>query len=362
MEEAGLRGFDFAVVQDQPARSRGAATKTQLCFHFHPHHGRVGDEDLPARGDDAGWIAGILSGDARRPYPVVARRLYFRRHSGQRDRDHDLRRQKDDRRSFRIPDPSVAVEDLTGSAASFAKLCEIVAQLRAPGGCPWDREQTNESILPHLIEEAYEVAGAIRAGDDANLREELGDLILLAVMHSEIAQETGRFNISEVVEEVTAKLIRRHPHVFATSDVKDAEGVVKQWEAIKREEKNSGGNVHFLANLPAALPALMRAQKAQKKAARVNFDWTDLSDVVAKVDEELGETKEAIAGGDSAEIADEVGDLLFAVVNLARKTGLDAEETLQTATEKFVARFNRVEDELRIQGKKLGDANLEELD
>src|SRR4051812_34754279 len=317
MEEAGLRRFDFAVVQDQPARSRGAAIKTQLCFHFHPHHGRVGDENLPARGDDAGWIAGVLSGDARRPYPVVARRLYFRRHSGQRDRDHDLRRQKDDRRSFRIPDPSVAVEDLTGSGASFAKLCEIVARLRAPGGCPWDREQTNESILPNLIEEAYEVAGAIRAGDDANLREELGDLVLVAVMHAEIAQETGRFNIRQALEEVTAKLIRRHPHVFATSDVKDAEGVVKQWEAIKHGEKNAGGDKHYLAGLPAALPALMRAQKAQKKAARVNFDWTELSDVVAKVDEELGEAKEALATRDDTKITEEIGDLLFAVVNLA---------------------------------------------
>lgn len=247
-------------------------------------------------------------------------------------------------------------------STAFAKLCQIVAKLRAPGGCPWDREQTNESLLPSLIEEAYEAAGAIRAKDDPNLREELGDVILLAVMQAEIANETGRFNIEEVLEEVTAKLIRRHPHVFARSEVRDAEGVVKQWEAIKHEEKNGGGDGHYLAGLPTALPALMRAQKAQKKAARVNFDWTQLSDVVAKVDEELGETKEAIAGGDSAEIADEVGDLLFAAVNLARKTGLDAEETLQRATEKFVARFNRVEDELRARGQKLGDVPLEALD
>jgi MazG family protein len=245
---------------------------------------------------------------------------------------------------------------------AFAKLCEIVAQLRAPGGCPWDREQTNETLLPPLIEEAYEVAGAIRASDDANLREELGDLILLAVMHSEIANETGRFNIDQVLEEVTAKLIRRHPHVFAQSDVRDAEGVVKQWEAIKHEEKNGGSGGHYLSNLPAALPALMRAQKAQKKAARVNFDWTELSDVVAKVDEELAETKEALASGDNGAIADEIGDLLFAVVNLARKSGLDSESALQSATDKFVSRFNRVEDELHARGKKLGETGLEELD
>jgi MazG family protein len=244
---------------------------------------------------------------------------------------------------------------------AFEKLCEIVAQLRAPGGCPWDREQTNESLLPGLIEEAYEVAGAVRAGDDQNLREELGDLILVAVMHAEIASESGRFNIDEVLREVTAKLIRRHPHVFGESDVRDSAGVVKQWEAIKREEKETEGS-HYLADLPAALPALMRAQKAQKKAARVNFDWRDLSDVIAKVDEELGEAKEAIGSDNPKAVADEIGDLLFAVVNLARKADLDAETTLQKATDKFVRRFGRVEDELRARGKQLGDVSLDELD
>ena len=253
------------------------------------------------------------------------------------------------------------MEDLKDAADDFAKLCEIVAQLRAPGGCPWDREQTNESLLPALIEEAYEVAGAVRAGDDENFQEELGDLVLLAVMHSEIAREEGRFDIKGVLGEVTAKLIRRHPHVFGSSEVRDADGVIKQWEAIKHEEKN-GGNDHYLAGLPTALPALIRAQKAQKKAARVNFDWTELSDVVAKVDEELAETKEAIASRDPEAIADEMGDLLFAVVNLARKSNLDAESVLQQATDKFVLRFTQVEDELRARGRKLGDVGLEELD
>jgi MazG family protein len=243
----------------------------------------------------------------------------------------------------------------------FQRLCEIVARLRAPDGCPWDREQTNETLLPGLIEEAYEVAGAVRARDDQNLREELGDLILLTVMHSQIAEENGRFNITDVLENVTEKLIRRHPHVFGESGVRDTDGVVKQWEAIKREEKSNGGG-HYLADLPAALPALMRAQKAQKKAARVNFDWTEMSDVVAKVDEELAETKQAIAARDPGAIEDEIGDLLFAVVNLARKSKLDAETVLQTATDKFVSRFGRVEDELRARGKKLGEAELDELD
>jgi MazG family protein len=257
--------------------------------------------------------------------------------------------------------PGVSAAALNFQASSFNQLCEIVAKLRAPDGCPWDREQTNESLLPGLIEEAYEVAGAVRAHDDQNLREELGDLILLAVMHSQITEENGRFNIADVLENVIAKLIRRHPHIFGSSEVRDTDGVVKQWEAIKREEKNDMGG-HYLADLPAALPALMRAQKAQKKAARVNFDWTEISDVVAKVDEELAEAKEAIASREPSAIADEIGDLLFAVVNLARKNKLDAETVLQTATDKFVSRFNKVEDELRGRGKKLGEAGLEELD
>lgn len=263
-----------------------------------------------------------------------------------------------------IPNPpSPEVHGLASSlrGSPFQRLCEIVAQLRAPNGCPWDREQTNESLLPNLIEEAYEVVDAVRARDDQNLREELGDLILLAVMQAQIAVESGRFSIAEVLSDVTTKLIRRHPHVFGSSDVSDADGVVKQWEAIKREEKNKVRD-HYLANLPAALPALMRAQKAQKKAARVNFDWKEIPDVIAKVDEELAEAKRAITERDHDAIADEIGDLLFAVVNLARKSGLDAESALQAATDKFVGRFNQVEDELGRRGKKLGEVGLEELD
>lgn len=243
----------------------------------------------------------------------------------------------------------------------FEKLCEIVARLRAPGGCPWDREQTHESLLPGVLEEAYEVVGAIRAQDDRNLREELGDLLLLVVMHAEIAREAGRFGIHEVLDVVTDKLVRRHPHVFSTSDAHDAGAVLKQWEAIKRDEKKST-HAHYLDDLPTALPALMRAQKVQSKVARVNFDWSDLGEVLAKVEEELSETKTALQSGDQKAIADEVGDLLFAVVNLARKSKLHGETTLQVATDKFIARFNRLEDDLHAQKKRLGEVGLEDLD
>ena len=242
----------------------------------------------------------------------------------------------------------------------FAKLCDIVAKLRAPDGCPWDREQTNESLLPALIEEAYEVAEAARAHDDVHFREELGDLLLLVVMHAQIACEAGCFNVEDVIREVSDKLVRRHPHVFGTSEARDAGAVLKQWEAIKREEKNA--DLHYLASLPKALPALVRAQKAQSKAARVNFDWTELRDVMAKVGEELRETNEAIQSKQQERIGDEIGDLLFAVVNLARKCKIDAESALQSATDKFVARFNRLEDELKSRGEKLGEVDLDEMD
>jgi MazG family protein len=242
----------------------------------------------------------------------------------------------------------------------FAKLCNIVAKLRGPAGCPWDREQTNESLLPALIEEAYELAEAARSDDDAHFREELGDLLLLIVMHAQITSEAGRFDIEEVIGTVSDKLVRRHPHVFGTSDARDSVTVLKQWEAIKREEKK--GDSHYLSSLPKALPALVRAQKAQSKAARVNFDWKELRDVIAKIEEELREVKEAIESQQHQLITNEVGDLLFAVVNLARKCKIDAESALQSATDKFATRFNRLEDELKACGKKLGDAELPEMD
>ena len=260
-----------------------------------------------------------------------------------------------------MADPLVSEERQAAPPEAFARLCEIVARLRAPGGCPWDREQTHLSILPQLIEEAYEVVEAARSGNVPHFREELGDLLLHVVMHAEIAREAGIFDIGDVAAEITEKLIRRHPPVVGESGARDTGAVLKQWEAIKHAEKKET-HAHYLDSLPTALPALMRAQKAQKKAARMNFDWSRLDEVVAKVDEELGEVKEALRGEQAAEIQDEIGDLLFAVVNLARKTGSDAETLMHEATSKFVRRFNRVEQELKKTGKELGQAHLEELD
>jgi len=244
---------------------------------------------------------------------------------------------------------------------NFSRLCEIVARLRAPDGCPWDREQTHQSLVPGLLEEAYEVADAIRTNDDANLREELGDLLLQVVMHAQIASEEGRFTIEEVSREIADKLVRRHPHVFGESEARDTGAVLKQWDAIKHAEKKSG-HEGYLSDLTRALPALMLAQKAQTKAARVGFDWSVIPDVVAKVDEELGEVKEAIASGNAKAVADEMGDLLFAVVNLARKNALDAETILASATEKFINRFHAMERELEKEGKRLGQVDLATMD
>ena len=244
---------------------------------------------------------------------------------------------------------------------NFSRLCEIVERLRAPGGCPWDREQTHESLVPGLLEEAYEVADAIRQKDDLNLREELGDLLLHVVMHSQIASEEGRFTIEQVSQEIADKLVRRHPHVFGQSEARDTGAVLKQWDAIKRAEKKSVEQGH-LSGLTKAIPALMRAQKAQTKAARVGFDWSELREVVGKVEEELDEAKEAITSGRRDAIAGEIGDLFFAVVNLARKNGLDAETLLAAATEKFIARFHEMEGELEKRGLKLGEVELFTLD
>lgn len=258
-----------------------------------------------------------------------------------------------------VPTPAPAPTD-----DALADLRAVVHRLRAPGGCPWDQEQTHETLIPHLIEEAYEVAEAIRNGDMAHLREELGDLLLQPVLHAEIASETGVFDLDSIARELTEKLIRRHPHVFGDTTVDGSAGVLKQWDEIKKQEKGGSASDRkpHLHGVSHGLPALMRAQKIQKKAAKVGFDWPDLDQVVAKVHEEIQEIAEAVAQQDQKAIADEVGDLLYSVVNVARRLGVDAETALAAATAKFERRFGRVEEIILAQGKTLEDSTLEEMD
>lgn len=246
--------------------------------------------------------------------------------------------------------------------APLAELRQIVASLRAPDGCPWDREQSHATLRGGLLEEAYEVVAAIDAHNDGNFREELGDLLLQVVMHAQIAAETGRFDLDDVARGIGEKLIRRHPHVFAKSSAADTDAVLKQWDEIKRAEKDPAGNMSLLADIPRALPSLMRADKVQKKAARVGFDWPDTEGAMAKVREETGEVEKALAAGDAGQIEEELGDLLFAVVNLARKSRCEPELTLARATDKFIARFQKVEDRVHASGSKLEQMGLEALD
>lgn len=253
-----------------------------------------------------------------------------------------------------VPIPPVTLDPLS-------RLRAVVHCLRAPGGCPWDQEQTHESLITHVIEEAYEVAEAIRSGDPEQICDELGDLLLQPVLHAEIASETGAFDLDRIAQVLTEKLIRRHPHVFGESSASDSSAVLKQWDAIKREEKGTQREP-YLSGITQGLPSLMRAQKLQKKAARVGFDWPDIAPVLGKIREETLELEEAMAGGKAEELTHELGDLLFSVVNLARKLGVDAESALAATNERFTRRFGSVEAELLAQGKELGSATLAEMD
>ena len=243
------------------------------------------------------------------------------------------------------------------------RLLGIMAKLRNPeGGCPWDLEQNFARIAPYTIEEAYEVADAIARNDLSELKEELGDLLLQVVFHAQMANEAGEFTFEDVARAISDKMVRRHPHVFSDADIKTSEAQIDNWEVIKaaeRKEKKKGG---VLADVPAALPALMRAQKLQSRAARVGFDWPDVQGVIAKIREELAEVEEAIASGDTAHTQEEVGDLLFAVTNLARFTGGDAETALREANLKFTRRFEYIEDSLATRGKEMKDTPLDALE
>ncbi|HYM69335.1 MAG TPA: nucleoside triphosphate pyrophosphohydrolase [bacterium] len=255
----------------------------------------------------------------------------------------------------------------------FEDLVAIMARLRAPGGCPWDREQTHASLQPYLLEETYETLEAIDAGAADKLREELGDLLLQVVFHAQMAAEAGSFTIDDVVAGLSDKLVRRHPHVFGDADAATADAVLKRWEVIKAAERAgtteepgrapSDGEPQdgALGGLPRALPALALAQQMQARAARAGFEWLTLAQATAKVREELTELERAHAGEPPDRVAEELGDLLFTVANLPRYLGLDGEQTLRAACAKFRDRFARLEQTVRAGGRSLRDCPPEEL-
>jgi MazG family protein len=247
----------------------------------------------------------------------------------------------------------------------FARFVELIARLRAPGGCPWDREQTHESVKPMTIEEAYEVAHAIDEGDDDELRGELGDLLLQVVFHADIAAEREAFRIHDVIERVSAKMVRRHPHVFADDEAATPGEVLRNWEAIKAAEREEKGKVDesMLDSVHRGLPAVMEAFQMSTKVSRVGFDWPDAGGALDKLDEEARELRAAIGAKAAPRVVgEEVGDLLFAATNVARLVGVDPESALKAANRKFRRRFRFVEDRLRDRGRRPADSDAVEME
>lgn len=252
------------------------------------------------------------------------------------------------------------------SMKEIKRLTEIMTRLRGEDGCPWDKQQTHLSLKPYLIEEAYEVLEAIDTGSPERLREELGDLLLQIVFHAQIAKEEGHFDLEGVAQAINEKLIRRHPHVFGARKVEGVEEVLVNWERLKEDEYGEERS-SALAGVPIGLPALMRAQKLQAKAAKVGFDWPDLSGALAKLEEEIREFRAVLAEGGREgtareRLVDEFGDVLFALVNVARFLAIDAEEALRETTEKFCRRFRHIEDSAKAQGRRLTEMELAEMD
>lgn len=241
------------------------------------------------------------------------------------------------------------------------RLRTIMHRLRAPGGCPWDAEQTHESIITNLIEETYETVDTIQRGDHNHLKEELGDLLLQVVFHSEIAEEAGRYNLNDVARGICDKLVHRHPHVFSQSDATSTDEVLKQWDDIKRKEKGDEEKP-YLHGVGKGLPAILRAAKLQKKAAKVGFDWPNEEGVMEKLEEEMIELKSAIQSGDADAIEEELGDLMFSAVNLARFRKVDPEAIMANANAKFEKRFAAMEQSLKANGIILEDASLDQLE
>lgn len=246
--------------------------------------------------------------------------------------------------------------------ASFEKLIELMEKLRGEYGCPWDKEQTHKSLRSCLLEETYEVIETLDDNDNQKLKIELGDLLLQIVFHSQIAKENNEFNIEDVVNAISDKLIRRHPHVFSDVTLKNSGEVLKNWEQIKKEEKKNLGYSSILDGIPKHTPSLLLAHRIQDRVARVGFDWEHIKDVEKKLDEEIGEFKEACNKKDKQAILDELGDVFFSLVNIARFLELDPEEALQKTITKFIKRFNYIEKEIHDNKESFDDYNLAELE
>jgi MazG family protein len=248
------------------------------------------------------------------------------------------------------------------------KLAALVARLRGENGCPWDREQTRETLKPMLVEEAFETLDALDSDDPADLKEELGDLLFQVVFHAQIAREKGEFDLGDVIDRSHDKMTRRHPHIFGEADLKTSEDVLKNWEDIKASEKGitspsrPDSERSLLDGIPKKIPALYRAYQMTAKAARVGFDWRRLEDIFCKLNEEAAELKDAVSSKDMEQIAGEMGDLLFVAVNIARTLGVDPETALERSNRKFERRFRFIEKAVKQQGRELKDASLEEMD
>jgi len=256
--------------------------------------------------------------------------------------------------------PAMAISKASTAGKVFEALLEVMASLRGPKGCPWDREQTHRSLTACLLEETYEVLDAIEAGDPKNLREELGDLLLQIVFHSQIAKEGKDFDIKDVVEDLTQKLVRRHPHVFAGEELSHPEEAIQRWEKIKSRER--GKDESLLSGVPVELPALLRAYRIGSKTSRVGFDWPDCTGVLEKVEEELKELHEEIREGNQEGSEEEFGDLLFSLAQLARFLKLNPEDSLRKSTLKFQRRFEYIEKQLKGSGREFSQCSSEELD
>ena len=248
------------------------------------------------------------------------------------------------------------------SGNAFADLLEVMARLRGDNGCPWDKEQTHASLGSFLIEESYELLDALECGDAGKIREELGDLLHQIVFHCQIAAERGAFTAADVVTELKRKMVRRHPHVFSGHALPDSAAVVKQWARLKAEEKVGDAPRSALGSLPKSMPALARAQTITARASQVGFDWPSIEPVWQKIEEELNELKEAYTTGTREHIANELGDLLFSLVNLSRFLELQAEKVLAQTVSRFMNRFTHLESQLRDKGKSLTATSLEEMD